>query len=482
MKLRHLLALVWALALGVGSLATASSNPAGSLAGASIAASVVLLGVGWALVACGVVASARRPSSRFGMLLVAAGSAWFLVEFNNPGAGSPIVFTVGLLTSAACPALVAHAALAYPGGRLAGRAERVGLSVAYASTILVLGLLPALVFDPTAQGCSQCPAQSPGSHERTRADRHARSPGAGPRPGLGACARRARGLADRPLVRRGAAARGAGAARRRRLPHARRRRLRAQPRPRVSLQRQHRQAPLVRAGGSPGSACARCRPGLGARMAGADGGGAARHRAQRRARARQAARRARPRARRPRARARLPARPGAPCRRARPRGRAAGGERPRGDAAGARRAASRRPRPPTRAGRRSGAARGGRRRRRPCARPRAPAGREACAAPAAPGVARPDRRSRRQRAPTDSSATCTTVPSSGSWCSRSRCGCCAQSSTTTGPDVSTRPKRSCAPRSPSCASSPTGSTPPSSSTKGSPPRSRRSPRPDPCRS
>ena len=52
---------------------------------------------------------------------------------------------------------MAHAALAYPGGRLAGRSERAGLLLAYASTILVLGLLPALVFDPAAQGCSQCP-------------------------------------------------------------------------------------------------------------------------------------------------------------------------------------------------------------------------------------------------------------------------------------------------------------------------------------
>ena len=80
--------------------------------------------------------------------------------------GSPVVFTVGLLTSAACPALVAHAALAYPGGRLARRAERAVLAIAYAGTILVLGLLPALFFDPAAQGCSQCPAIS--SRSRTR--------------------------------------------------------------------------------------------------------------------------------------------------------------------------------------------------------------------------------------------------------------------------------------------------------------------------
>jgi signal transduction histidine kinase len=156
-KLRHLLALVWALALGVASLAIARSSPGGSFAGGSTAAALALLAAGWALVICGVVAWVRRPSSRFGTLLVAAGSAWFLVEFNNPGVGSPVLFTVGLLGYAACPALVAHAALAYPGGRLPGRSERAGLLIAYTSTMLLLGLLPALVFDPAAQGCSQCP-------------------------------------------------------------------------------------------------------------------------------------------------------------------------------------------------------------------------------------------------------------------------------------------------------------------------------------
>jgi signal transduction histidine kinase len=156
-KARHVLVLVWALALGVAALVIARSSPGASFGGGSTAAGLALLATGWSLVGCGVVAWMRRPGSRFGTLLVVAGAAWLLVEFNNPGVGSSALFTVGRLAYAACPALVAHAAVAYPGGRLAGRSERVGLLVAYASTMLVLGLLPALVFDPSAQGCSQCP-------------------------------------------------------------------------------------------------------------------------------------------------------------------------------------------------------------------------------------------------------------------------------------------------------------------------------------
>jgi hypothetical protein len=96
-KLRHVVVLVVGLALGVASMAIVRGSPDGSLAGASAAAAVALLGAGWALVSCGVVAWVRRPSSRFGRLLAAAGCAWFLVEFNNPAVGSPVVFTVGLL-------------------------------------------------------------------------------------------------------------------------------------------------------------------------------------------------------------------------------------------------------------------------------------------------------------------------------------------------------------------------------------------------
>ena len=158
MKLRQLLVLVAGLGLGAVSLAFARDAPDGSLGGATAASGLVLLGVGWALVVCGVVAWVRRPSSRFGVILAAAGGAWFLVEFNNPAVGSPVLFTIGLLTYAACPALVAHAALAYPDGRIGGGLERAGLVLAYVSTILVLGLLPTLAFDPAAQGCTECPS------------------------------------------------------------------------------------------------------------------------------------------------------------------------------------------------------------------------------------------------------------------------------------------------------------------------------------
>jgi signal transduction histidine kinase len=157
-KLRHLVVLAAGFALGVTALAVARETPDASLAGASAIASLAFVAVGWALVGCGVVAWARRPASRFGPLLVLAGGAWLVAELNNPGAGSPVLFTLGLVGYAACPALVAHAALAYPDGRLPGPLARAPLALAYAGTLFALGLLPALAFEPGAQGCADCPA------------------------------------------------------------------------------------------------------------------------------------------------------------------------------------------------------------------------------------------------------------------------------------------------------------------------------------
>jgi signal transduction histidine kinase len=146
------------VALGGLSLAIDRTEPAYSLAGGSLAAAVVGLLAGWSLVGAGLGAWVRRPTSRFGPLLVAAGLAWFLAGWNNPGIGVALAFTAGLVLHAACPPLVGHAALVYPGGRLRSRREQVAVTVAYGGAVLALGILPALFFDPTVMGCGQCPA------------------------------------------------------------------------------------------------------------------------------------------------------------------------------------------------------------------------------------------------------------------------------------------------------------------------------------
>jgi signal transduction histidine kinase len=91
------------------------------------------------------------------VILVAASFAWFLLEWDNPGAGSAFVFTIGLVLYAAAPPLVAHVMLAYPDGRVGWWLGRLSLALAYAGSVLVLGLMAAAVFDSAAEYCAQCP-------------------------------------------------------------------------------------------------------------------------------------------------------------------------------------------------------------------------------------------------------------------------------------------------------------------------------------
>jgi signal transduction histidine kinase len=146
-----------ATATGVFSLAVARDDPSYSFAGSSALGAVALLGAGWILVAVGLVAWLRRSRRLFGALLVAAGLAWFLAEWSNPGIGSSLAFTIGLLLyGTACAPLVGHAVLTHPGRNLSW-AERGALALAYCGSLVVLGILPTLFYDPQAQGCSQCP-------------------------------------------------------------------------------------------------------------------------------------------------------------------------------------------------------------------------------------------------------------------------------------------------------------------------------------
>ena len=149
--------LVAGLAFGVFSLAVARGGAGNSFGGSSAFAGAAELAAGYALLAVGVAACMRPRQARLGVILAAASFAWFLLEWNNPAAGSAFVFAIGLVLFAAAPPLVAHAMLAYPDGRVGWWPGRLGLALGYVGSVLVLGLLAAAVFDPAAQGCAQCP-------------------------------------------------------------------------------------------------------------------------------------------------------------------------------------------------------------------------------------------------------------------------------------------------------------------------------------
>jgi signal transduction histidine kinase len=147
---------LFALAFGILTLRSAHHDPAESFAGTSTLGAVAELGAGWSLIAAGLLFWVRHPRNLFGALVTAAGLAWFLPEWSNPGAGTAFGFTAGLVGFVACVPLVGHAGLAYPTGRLRSAVERATVAVAYAGALVFLGLLPATVFDPRTAGCL-CP-------------------------------------------------------------------------------------------------------------------------------------------------------------------------------------------------------------------------------------------------------------------------------------------------------------------------------------
>lgn len=144
------------IVLGVAAVRAAGRSGGLSFAG-DPAGAVALLAAGWTVLAGALVLGRRRPTLRTSALLVAVAGTWFVAEWNHAGAGSALGFTLGSALFAATPALVAWTTLGYPTGRLESRFD-VALIAATLTTCLLLGVLPALFFDPRAAGCAGCPA------------------------------------------------------------------------------------------------------------------------------------------------------------------------------------------------------------------------------------------------------------------------------------------------------------------------------------
>ena len=92
------------------------------------------LAVGWCLIGCGFIASARRPESRSGVLMSATGFTWFLGNFAGVG--------VGVVAWAAAHALYLHRGplfqllLTYPSGRRPSRLTGAAIAVFYAAAVI----------------------------------------------------------------------------------------------------------------------------------------------------------------------------------------------------------------------------------------------------------------------------------------------------------------------------------------------------------
>jgi signal transduction histidine kinase len=121
-----------AAALATLVLAVVLAGDARGLHGTAAALPVV---VGVLYVASGLLGWTRRPHNRVGPLLAAAGLAWMVWALRV--ADAPFLTAVGLLCEPLPFAITLHLLLAFPSGRLEGRAEVAVAAAAYVSIPLV---------------------------------------------------------------------------------------------------------------------------------------------------------------------------------------------------------------------------------------------------------------------------------------------------------------------------------------------------------
>ena len=137
--------------------AVTSTAPEWSLVGPQPAARWFALASGLAVVVAAAVYAAERRGDRAALLLGAAAALWPLAEWASPAAPA-VVFTIGLGAGTSAPAVLAHALMHLQPQRDRLRIARTAaIAAGYAGLVALAGVAAALVADPRAAGCSDCP-------------------------------------------------------------------------------------------------------------------------------------------------------------------------------------------------------------------------------------------------------------------------------------------------------------------------------------
>ena len=130
---------VWAVALAACAAAASSlaivltSDAVGGDVGEPLVLALLSAWITVSYVLCGLIAWLRRPASRFGPLMIAAGFVSFLTDLS--WTSSDVPFTIGQALDLLPPVLFLHVFLAYPSGRLRAWFERALVVTAYATAI-----------------------------------------------------------------------------------------------------------------------------------------------------------------------------------------------------------------------------------------------------------------------------------------------------------------------------------------------------------
>jgi PAS domain S-box-containing protein len=145
----------WLLLLGAGAAVAGSFYvlSVSRIAPHPFPQGLLLALVCFGFVAPGAYALRLRPYARFGLLLAAVGFASLVSVLHE--ANHPIPYTVGVLASNVVFAVLVHALLAYPSGRLHSRTRRLLVVAAYLDVLVLQAV--AVLFDPLTRYHSDHP-------------------------------------------------------------------------------------------------------------------------------------------------------------------------------------------------------------------------------------------------------------------------------------------------------------------------------------
>jgi signal transduction histidine kinase len=158
-RLRHATAvglIVVGVVASIETVLLASSAPAFSRFGSTIGAIALESLAGWSLLLAGALVGLTPDGRIRGALLAGTAVGWFVAEWATPAAPA-LVFTLGLALGSAWPALLAHTTLIWTPTARIGTRRSLLVATAYGTNLVLLGLLPAMTFDPVGARCTQCP-------------------------------------------------------------------------------------------------------------------------------------------------------------------------------------------------------------------------------------------------------------------------------------------------------------------------------------
>jgi len=112
--------------------------------------------IGWSFIATGLFAWWRRPQNNFGALMTLVGFVWFLGALT--ASDDRGLFAIGGLFGALPYALLLHMLVAFPSGRLEGRAQHWLIAAAYFDTTVVQAAAVLFLATGTPDNCPGCPS------------------------------------------------------------------------------------------------------------------------------------------------------------------------------------------------------------------------------------------------------------------------------------------------------------------------------------